>query len=80
MHEHVEQALAKLPDPLKKTVEQRWRAFTETFPDLGQLPQAVAESLPQVWAASNNYRLVLLLDELEDLEKSQEKKLALKTF
>jgi glutamate-ammonia-ligase adenylyltransferase len=53
MQEHVEQALAKLPDPLQEIVEQRWRSFTEMTPDLAHLPQAVAESLPRVWAASN---------------------------
>jgi glutamate-ammonia-ligase adenylyltransferase len=53
MQKQIEQALAELPDPLQEPVKQRWQAFTESAPDLSELPQAVDESLPRVWAASN---------------------------
>jgi glutamate-ammonia-ligase adenylyltransferase len=53
MQAHIEQALAELPAPLQDSVKQQWQAFIEAIPDLAELPQAVAESLPRVWAASN---------------------------
>ena len=53
MYKQIEQALAQLPDPLQEPVKHHWQAFTEAVPDLSDFPQAVAESLPQVWAASN---------------------------
>ena len=53
MQAHIEQALAELPALLREAVKQQWQTFTETVPDLAELPQAVVESLPRVWAASN---------------------------
>ena len=53
MYKQIEQALAQLPDPLQEPVKHHWQAFTEAVPDLSDFPQAVAESLPRVWAASN---------------------------
>jgi glutamate-ammonia-ligase adenylyltransferase len=53
MHEHIERALADLPDLLQGPVKQHWQTFTAAAPDLSDLPLAVAESLPRVWAASN---------------------------
>ena len=50
MHEYIEQALEVLPGPLQKPVKQYWQTFAEAAPEL---PQAVAESLPRVWVASN---------------------------
>jgi len=53
MRESIERALAELPGPLQQPVRRNWQAFIEANPELSDLPQAVAESLPRVWAASN---------------------------
>ena len=53
MHEHIERALAELPGALQQPVRRQWQAFIETHPDLSELHQPIADSLPRVWAASN---------------------------
>ena len=76
MREHIERALAELPEPLQEPVKRQWQAMTETVPELGDIPPDVADSLPRVWAVSNFVaqqclRQPTLLSELarEDLQQ-----------
>ncbi len=53
MREHIERALAKLPDPLHEPVQRQWQTYLEAVPEPGGFPPMVSESLPRVWAVSN---------------------------
>ena len=53
MDDVIESALAGLPEPLQEPVIHNWQTFKQAAADLAELPQAVAETLPRVWATSN---------------------------